>query len=156
MREGVTLWRMQNIHRRVHGCGILNTIMSQDITVNHDKTCCISCICISCSIILEHISTLQWCHNECDGDSNHQHLDCLLKHLFRPRSKKTPKLSVTGLCEGNSPVTCEFPARRASDMENVSIWWHHDFNCQDSPYHVLLGKLHWKHKIVNLKICRHW
>ena len=31
----------------------------------------------------------------------------------RRRSKKTSKLRVTGLCEGNSPVTGEFPAQRA-------------------------------------------
>ena len=37
------------------------------------------------------------------------------------RSKKTPKFRVTGL--GNSPVTGEFPAQRASNAENVSIWW---------------------------------
>ena len=37
------------------------------------------------------------------------------------------KLRVTGLCEGNSPLTGEFPAQRASSAENVSIWWrHHD------------------------------
>ena len=42
----------------------------------------------------------------------------------RRRPKKTSKLPVTGLCEGNSP---EFPAQRASTAENVSIWWrHHD------------------------------
>ena len=41
------------------------------------------------------------------------------------RSKKTPKLRVTGLCEGNSPVTGEFPAQRACNAENVSIWWRH-------------------------------
>ena len=35
--------------------------------------------------------------------------------------KKTSKLHVTGLCEGNSPVTGEFPAQRASNTENVSI-----------------------------------
>ena len=40
----------------------------------------------------------------------------------RSRSKKTSKLRVTGLCEGNSPMTSEFPAQRASDAENVSIW----------------------------------
>ena len=39
--------------------------------------------------------------------------------------RKTSKLRVTGLCEGNSPVTGEFPAQRASDAENVSIWWRH-------------------------------
>ena len=26
---------------------------------------------------------------------------------------------------GNSPVTGEFPTQRASNAENVSIWWHH-------------------------------
>ena len=41
------------------------------------------------------------------------------------RSKKTSKFCVTGLCEGNSPVTGEFPTQRASDAENVSIWWRH-------------------------------
>ena len=35
------------------------------------------------------------------------------------------KRSVTGLYEGNSPVTSEFPAQRASNAENVSIWWRH-------------------------------
>ena len=43
----------------------------------------------------------------------------------RRRSKKTTKLGVIGLCEGNSPVTGEFPAQRASNAENVSIWWGH-------------------------------
>ena len=33
------------------------------------------------------------------------------------RSKKTPKLRVTGLCDGNSPVTGKFPAQRASNAE---------------------------------------
>ena len=28
-------------------------------------------------------------------------------------------------CKGNSPVTTEFPTQRASNEENVSIWWHH-------------------------------
>ena len=33
------------------------------------------------------------------------------------------KIRVTDLCEGNSSVTGEFPTRRASNTENVSIWW---------------------------------
>ena len=45
--------------------------------------------------------------------------------LFRCRSKKTSKLRVTGLCEGNSPGTGEFPAQMASNAENISIWWRH-------------------------------
>ena len=43
----------------------------------------------------------QWRHNEHDGVSNHQPHDCLLKRIFRRRSKKTSKFRVTGLCEGN-------------------------------------------------------
>ena len=71
--------------------------------------------------------TLQWRCNERDGVSNHRRLKCLLNRLFRRRSKKTSKLRVTGLCDGNSPVTGEFPTQRASNAANVSIWWrHHD------------------------------
>ena len=39
--------------------------------------------------------------------------------------KKTSKLHVTGLCEGNPPVTGGFPSQSSSNAENVSIWWHH-------------------------------
>ena len=70
---------------------------------------------------------LQSPHNLRDGVSSHQPHDCLLNRLFRHRSKKTSKVRVTGLCEGNSPVTGEFPAQRASNAEKVSIRWrHHD------------------------------
>ena len=58
------------------------------------------------------VRSLQWRHNESDAVSNHRRLDCLLNRLFKPRSKKTSKLRVTSLCEGNSPVTGEFPALR--------------------------------------------
>ena len=68
---------------------------------------------------------LQWRHNERDGAWNHQRLGCLINHLFRRWSNKTSKLHVTGLCEGYSPVTGEFPTQRASIAENVSIWWRH-------------------------------
>ena len=39
--------------------------------------------------------------------------------------RKTSKLGVTGLCKGNPPVTGGFPTQRASNAENVSIWWRH-------------------------------
>ena len=70
-------------------------------------------------------ASLQWRHNEPNDVSNHQPHDCLLKRLFRRRSKKTSKLRVMGLCAGNSPVTGEFPTQMASNAENVSIWWRH-------------------------------
>ena len=59
-----------------------------------------------------HRWSLQWRYNGRNGISNHQPHDCLLNRWFRRRSKKTPKLRVTGLCAGNTP-------------ENVSNWWRH-------------------------------
>ena len=75
--------------------------------------------------VARRFKTLQWRHNGRDGVSNHQPLHCLLNPLFRLRSKKISKLRVTGFCAGNSPVTGEFPARKSSYAENVSIWWRH-------------------------------
>ena len=72
-----------------------------------------------------HRKTLQWRHNGRNGVSNHRHLKCLFNLSLRCRSKKTSKLRVTGLCEGKSPMTSEFPSQRASNAENVSIWWCH-------------------------------
>ena len=69
--------------------------------------------------------TLQWRHNGRDSVSNHQPRECLLSRLIRQRSKKTSKPRATGLCAGNSPETGEFPAQRAGNAENVSIWWRH-------------------------------
>ena len=52
--------------------------------------------------------------------------------------QKISKLSVTGLCTENSPVTGEFPAQKASNAENVSIWWrHHVLNASSGVYHLV-------------------
>ena len=63
-------------------------------------------------------STSQWLHYERNGVSNHRRINCLLSRLFRHRSKKTSKLRVTGLCEGNPPVTGGFPSQGAGNEEN--------------------------------------
>ena len=78
---------------------------------------------LTCEIKL--LSTLQWRHNERNGVSNHQSHQCLLNHLFGRRSKKTSTFRDTCLCTGNSSVTSEFPAQRASNAENVPIWFFH-------------------------------
>ena len=54
----------------------------------------------------------------------------------RRRSKETSKLHVTGLYDGNSQVTDEFPAQRAINAENASIWWGHHVHpsAADSSY----------------------
>ena len=72
-----------------------------------------------------HLLALQCRPNECHGASYHQPHECLRNRLFRRRSNKTAKFRVTGLCAGNSPVTGEFPAQRASYAESVFIWWRH-------------------------------
>ena len=71
-----------------------------------------------------HGDALQWRHNAHDNVSNHRPHHCLHNRLFRHRSKKTPKLRITGLCAGNSPVTGEFP-HKWPVAQNVSIWWRH-------------------------------
>ena len=91
--------------------------------------------------------SLRWRHNERGVVSNHRRLDCLLNRLLRRRSKKTLKLRVAGLCERNSPVTCEFPAQRASNAENVSIWWRH---------HVVTGPQWWQFEIGPSNDLVHW
>ena len=53
--------------------------------------------------------SLEWRHNELGGVSDHQPQDCLLKLLFRRRSKKTSKFRVAGVFVENSLVTGEFP-----------------------------------------------
>ena len=79
---------------------------------------------------------LPWRHNGHDGVPNHQPYECLLNRLFKHRSKKTSKLRVTGLYEGNSLVIGEFPAQRASNTENVSVSWrnHECSGSQCEPY----------------------
>ena len=55
------------------------------------------------------INSLRWRHNDHYSVSNHQPHGCLLNRLFRRRWKKTSKLRVTGLCEGNSPGPVNSP-----------------------------------------------
>ena len=71
-------------------------------------------------------TSLRCCHNEYDGVSNHQTHHCLLSRLFRRRSKKTPKLRVTGLCVGNSPVNSPHKGlvtRKTCPFDDVIMWW---------------------------------
>ena len=87
--------------------------------------------------------------------------------FFRCRSKKTPKLRITGLCAGNSPVTGEFPAQMISNAENISICWrHHDDGVSalaetrpvfGTPWHVsevrrgTINLLGWFEQVVKYK-----
>ena len=98
--------------------------------------------------------SLQWCYNKRDGVSHHQTHDCLLSRLSRRRSKKRAKLRVTDLCEGSSPVTGEFTPQRASNAENVSIWWRHNENfwCEITSMIILMCCITWGVKNVTCHI----
>ena len=78
--------------------------------------------------IITHVNSFQrdqkhWRHNGRDGVSNHQPHDCLLNRLFRLRSRKTPKLRITGFCARNSPVNSphKWPVTRKMFPFNVVI-----------------------------------
>ena len=78
-------------------------------------------------------STSQWRHNERGGVSNHRRLDWV--PFVQAQIKE-----VTGLCEGNSTLTDEFPAQRASDAENVSNGKPHSsaVNSKSDSYFVVV------------------
>ena len=44
-------------------------------------------------------------------------------------SQHKKKSALPALCEGNPTVTGGLPSQRASNTENVSIWWHHHTVC---------------------------
>ena len=77
----------------------------------------------------KHLNPLRWRHNDHDSVSNHQSHGCLLNRLFRRRSKKISKLSVTGLCAGNSPGPVNSPqkgpvTRKMFPFDDVIMqWW---------------------------------
>ena len=65
---------------------------------------------------------LQWRHIERNAVSYHWRLDCFHNRLFRHWSKKISRLHLIGLWRENSSVTGDFPAQRASDAKDDSIW----------------------------------
>ena len=90
----------------------------------------------------DQIKPLEWHYNERDGISNHHCLSYLLNHLFRCRSKQTSKLCVNGLCDRNPLVTGEFFSQRASNTDNVSIWWCHHAMVTDCGSVIIIFSSH--------------
>ena len=101
-------------------------------------------------------STLRWRHNGRDSVSNHQPHGCLLKGLFRRRSRKTSKLRVTDLCVGNSPGNGEFPAQMTSNAENVPIWWRHHGYITSRTIGRIFRIIIKKNKWIECSIEMHW
>ena len=107
--------------KHIHPCfkkksrkGVMNTghIVSMRATQRHSPLTQAPGQCL----LLRVRVSFQCRQNERDGVSNHQTHDCSLSWLFRRKSKETSKLRVTGLCEGNSPVTFS-TWRRRYDVE---------------------------------------
>ena len=92
------------------------------------------------TIYKDWLKSLQWRHDGRESVSNHQPHDCLLNRLFRYRSKKTSKFSITGLCAGNSPA---------------SIWWRHhgDLGCENVvwPHQDITEPMSTVKELVKLK-----
>ena len=51
-------------------------------------------------------------------------------------------------CEENAPVTGEFPAQRTSNMENVSIWWHHNIMKPTGLQLLFTGSQRWRQDCI--------
>ena len=65
-------------------------------------------------------NALHWRHNECPGASNHRHFHCLFNHLFRRAHQvKHQSCALLAFMRGIHRW------QRASNAENVSIWWRH-------------------------------
>ena len=78
--------------------------------------------------LLWHIQLLAWHNNDVimsEMASEITSLKIVYSSVCSRADKKTSKLSITGLCEGISPVTGEFLAQRTSNTNNISIWWRH-------------------------------
>ena len=100
--------------------------------------------------------TLQWRHNECDGVSNHQHIDCLLNGLFRRRSK-TSKLRITGFSRGNHrwPVNSPHKCSKASAISEMMPYMQNPINLKKfaiSYLQLCLNKLFPSLRVCNLTV----
>ena len=60
------------------------------------------------------------------------------------------KLRATSLCVGNSPMTGEFPAQRASYAKNVSIWWRHHEKHMNSAQVCLRNGMESQYTVIDL------
>ena len=108
-------------------------LIIKDILCIHPRAILISCSWYG------SIASLRWRHNEHAGVSNHQPHGCLLNRLFRRRWKKTSKLRVTGLCEGNSPGPVNSPhkgpvTRKMFPFDDVIM-------CVRNYYHISQGSM---------------
>ena len=68
---------------------------------------------------------LRWRHNGRDWHLKSPASRLFTQPFIQTQIKENIKALCHWLCAGNSSGTGEFPARMASNAENVSIWWRH-------------------------------
>ena len=69
--------------------------------------------------------SLQWYHNEHDGILNHRHLDVCLTICSGTDQRKHWSSTSLAIVSGIHQWLVNSPQQRASNTENVHIWWHH-------------------------------
>ena len=90
---------------------------------------------------------LQWRHDGHDGVFKSPASPLFTQPLIHVQFKENTKAPRHWPLCGNSPVTGEFTAQRASNTENVSIWWrHHGYRVRLS----LLLRIHVCHACIDI------
>ena len=107
--RGGSVGTVESVRWGGFSCSAVMLFLKNTLIYFHENAICIHYGDVIMSVIASQITSLM----------------VLLNRKFGCRSKKTSKLRFTGLCARNSSVTGEFPTQRASNPENVSIWWRH-------------------------------
>ena len=76
---------------------------------------------IQCTPCNTH-TALQWRHNGCDGVSNHRRLDYLHNRCSGTDQRRHQNFASLAFGRG---IHQWFPSQRASNAENIAIWWRH-------------------------------
>ena len=102
----------------------------------------------------DHYISLHWRHNDHGSVSNHQPHGCLLNRLFRRRSNKTSKLSVTGLWVGISPGPVNSPhkgpvSRKMFPFDDVIMMFASEKTCLEVWY---LSRSEWVNKVLMISL----
>ena len=97
-------------------------------------------VCVGWTARLEYITmTSQWARWHLKSPASL----LFAQLLVQAQLKKHQKVRVIGFCVRNSLVIGEFPTQKASNAENVSIWWRHHGRIShtgftvESCYHTL-------------------
>ena len=106
---------------------------------------------LSVQSVTKNSSTLQWRHNECDGVSYHLTIVYSTVYLGAYQRKHQSSASLA-FVQGIHQWPVNSPSQRASNAENVSIWW-----CRHGWWHFYnsVGAAIRK-DLFNINVTHHW